>query len=197
MSTTNSAKPSPGDLLKSKLPLKKSIKGPKPLSEKTQFNKQELEACSDGELFAGSDARLPADQLLMLDRIVDIKPHGGVFNKGEIVAEIDITEDNWFFECHFKGEPLMPGSLMLEGMWQTLGFYLGWSGYPGKARALGLGELKLRGEVKPDAGALQYRISIRKIAARQTVLAIANGVILQDGAEIASAKDLRVGLFSI
>ena len=170
---------------------------PQPLSEKTQFSREELEACSIGQLFEGSDARLPADQLLMMDRIVDIKPHGGVFNKGEIVAEIDIKQDNWFFECHFKGEPLMPGSLMLEGMWQTLGFYLGWSGYPGKARALGLGELKLRGEVKPDAGALQYKINIRKIAARQTVLAIAHGAIFQDGIEIASAKDLRVGLFAV
>lgn len=166
-----------------------------PLSHQTQFTRQELEACSLGQLFSRSDARLPADQLLMMDRIVDIKPHAGLFNKGEIRAELDIHPDLWFFEHHFVGDPLMPGSLMLEGLWQTLGFYLGWSGYPGKVRALGVGDLKLKNEVRPDAGSIEYNINIRRIVARQTVLAIAQGSILQDGQEIAIAKDLRVGMF--
>ena len=132
----------------------------------------------------------------MLDRITHINPEGGLFSKGEIIAEYDITEDNWFFPHHFNGDPLMPGSLMLEGLWQTLGFYLGWCGYPGKVRALGLGELKLRGEVRPDAGAMEYHVAIRRIASRQSVLAIGQGTIRQNGEDIVQAKDLRLGMFS-
>ncbi len=166
-----------------------------PLTKQTQFSRAELESCSSGGLFKGSDAKLPADQLLMMDRILDINPHAGLFNKGEIRAEFDINPDLWFFKHHFIGDPLMPGSLMLEGLWQTLGFYLGWSGYPGKVRALGVGDLKLKNEITPDAGSIEYRINIRRIVARQTVLAIAQGSIYQGGQEIASAKDLRAGLF--
>lgn len=166
-----------------------------PLTEQTQFNRAELQACGSGGLFESSDAQLPSGPLLMMDRIVDIKPHAGLFKKGEITAEYDISPELWFFEHHFAGDPLMPGSLMLEGMWQTLGFYLGWSGYPGKVRALGVGDLKLKHEIKPDAGCIQYKINIRRIVARQTVLAIAQGSIYQAGQEIASAQDLRAGLF--
>jgi len=165
------------------------------LTQQTQFNRTELESCGIGGLFPDSDAQLPSGPLLMMDRIVDIKPHAGLFKKGEITAEFDINPDNWFFEHHFADDPLMPGSLMLEGMWQTLGFYLGWSGYPGKVRALGVGDLKLKNEVKPNAGRIQYKINIRRIVARQTVLAIAQGSIYQGEVEIASAKDLRAGLF--
>lgn len=178
--------------LKSKL---KSKDQPKPLSGKTQFTRSELESCGQAGLFATSDAQLPTGPLLMMDRILDIKPHAGLFKKGEITAEFDINTNCWFFEHHFAGDPLMPGSLMLEGMWQTLGFYLGWSGYPGKVRALGVGDLKLKNEVRPDAGKIQYRINIRRIVARQTVLAIAQGSIYQGSIEIATAKDLRAGLF--
>lgn len=166
-----------------------------PLSQQTQFTRQELEACSVGRLFSGHDARLPADKLLMMDRIIDIKPHAGLFKKGEITAQLDIRPELWFFEHHFVGDPLMPGSLMLEGLWQTLGFYLGWSGYPGKVRALGVGDLRLKNEITPDAGCIEYKINIRRIVARQTVLAIAQGSIFQNGQEIATAKDLRVGMF--
>ena len=165
------------------------------LSNKTQFNRAELEACSTGSLFASSGARLPADQLLMMDRILDIKPHAGLFKKGEIKAELDINPELWFFKHHFVGDPLMPGSLMLEGLWQTLGFYLAWSGYPGKVRALGVGDLRLKNEITPDAGSIEYKINIRRIVARQTVLAIAQGSIYQGGREIATAKDLRAGMF--
>ena len=165
------------------------------IPNKTQFNRSELEACSTGDLFSGSDARLPADQLLMMDRIVDIKPHAGLFKKGEIRAEFDINPEVWFFKHHFIGDPLMPGSLMLEGLWQTLGFYLGWSGYSGKVRALGVGDLKLKSEIRPDAGCIEYKINIRRIVARQSVLAIAQGSIYQGGCEVAAAKDLRVGMF--
>ncbi len=166
-----------------------------PLSQRTQFNRSELQSCSTGGLFSSSDAQLPGGPLLMMDRIIDIKPHAGLFKKGEIIAEFDINPECWFFEHHFVGDPLMPGSLMLEGMWQTLGFYLGWCGYPGKVRALGVGDLKLKSEVKPDAGKIQYRINIRRIVARQTVLAIAQGSIYQGEVEVACAKDLRAGLF--
>ena len=102
----------------------------------------------------------------MMSRIVDIKPHAGLFKKGEIIAEFDINPECWFFEHHFIGDPLMPGSLMLEGLWQTLGFYLGWSGYPGKVRALGVGDLRLKNEITPDAGCIEYKINIRRIVAR-------------------------------
>jgi 3-hydroxyacyl-[acyl-carrier protein] dehydratase/trans-2-decenoyl-[acyl-carrier protein] isomerase len=166
-----------------------------PLTTQTQFSRAELESCSYGGLFQGSDAKLPADKLLMMDRILDIKPHAGLFNKGEIRAELDINPDLWFFKHHFIGDPLMPGSLMLEGLWQTLGFYLGWSGYPGKVRALGVGDLRLKNEITPDAGCIEYKINIRRIVARQTVLAIAQGSIYQGGREIATAKDLRAGMF--
>jgi len=165
------------------------------ISNQTQFNRAELEACSTGSLFAASDARLPADKLLMMDRIIDIQAEGGLFNRGEVRAELDINPELWFFKHHFVGDPLMPGSLMLEGLWQTLGFYLGWSGHPGKVRALGVGDLRLKGEVKPDAGCIEYKVDIRRVVARQTVLAIAQGSILQDGREIATAKDLRAGMF--
>lgn len=165
------------------------------ITQQTQFTREELEACSTGSLFSGSDARLPADQLLMMDRIVDINTESGLYNKGEIIAQLDINPDLWFFKHHFVGEPLMPGSLMLEGLWQTLGFYLARCGYPGKVRALGVGDLKLKGEIKPDAGCIEYRISIRRIVARQSVLAIAQGSIFQNGEEVALAKDLRAGMF--
>jgi 3-hydroxyacyl-[acyl-carrier protein] dehydratase/trans-2-decenoyl-[acyl-carrier protein] isomerase len=166
-----------------------------PVSDQTQFSRDELELCGFGELFKSSAAQLPTGPLLMMDRIVDIKPHAGLFNKGEIIAEFEINPECWFFEHHFAGAPLMPGSLMLEGMWQTLGFYLGWSGYPGKVRALGVGDLKLKSEIPPDAGKIQYKINIRRIVARQTILAIAQASIYQGEREIASAKDLRAGLF--
>lgn len=166
-----------------------------PITEKTQFTRDELESCGHGGLFKSSDAQLPTGPLLLLSRIVDIKPHAGLFKKGEVVAEFDINPECWFFEHHFLGDPIMPGSLMLEGMWQTLGFYLGWSGYPGKVRALGVGDLKLKSEIAPDAGCIEYRINIRRIVARQTVLAIAQCSIYQAGREVASAKDLRAGMF--
>lgn len=166
-----------------------------PLTEQTQFNRDELASCGIDGLFKSTDAQLPTGPLLMMDRIVDIKPHEGLFKKGQIIAEYVISPECWFFEHHFLDDPLMPGSLMLEGMWQTLGFYLGWSGYPGKIRALGVGDVRFKNEVCPDAGSIQYKISIRRIVARKTVLAIAHGSIYQGDLEIATAKDLRVGLF--
>jgi 3-hydroxyacyl-[acyl-carrier protein] dehydratase/trans-2-decenoyl-[acyl-carrier protein] isomerase len=166
-----------------------------PLTEQTQFSRDELIACGSAGLFKSSEAQLPTGPLLMMDRIVNINPHAGLFNKGEIIAEYDINPECWFFEHHFVNDPLMPGSLMLEGLWQTLGFYLGWSGYPGKIRALGVGDLRLKNFVSPDACKIQYKINIRRIVVRNTVLAIANGTIYQGGTEIATAKDLRAGLF--
>ncbi len=166
-----------------------------PLTQQVQFSREDLESCGQGGLFKSSEAQLPAGPLLMMSRIVDIKPHAGLFKKGEIIAEFDINPECWFFEHHFIGDPLMPGSLMLEGLWQTLGFYLGWSGYPGKVRALGVGDLRLKNEITPDAGCIEYKINIRRIVARQTVLAIAHGTIYQAGREIATAKDLRAGMF--
>ena len=166
-----------------------------PLTSQVKFSRDDLESCGQGGLFKSSQAQLPTGPLLMMSRIVDIKPHAGLFKKGEIIAEYDINPDCWFFEHHFIGDPLMPGSLMLEGLWQTLGFYLGWSGHSGKVRALGVGDLRLKNEITPNVGRIEYKINIRRIVARQTVLAIAHGTIYQAGREIATAKDLRAGMF--
>lgn len=165
------------------------------ISTQTTFSKEELQACGHGQLFDHVEAKLPTDKMLMMDRITHIQADAGIFAKGEIIAEYDINPDNWFFSCHFVDEPLMPGSLMLEGLWQTLGFYLVWSGYPGKARALGVSDLKLRGEVMPDAGKVEFHIDIKRVLQKHAVIAVAQGKVVQGGKDIVFAKDLRVGLF--
>lgn len=165
------------------------------LQNQTFFSKEDLQACGHGNLSSTIDAKLPIDNMLLMDRVTHIRPHEGIFRKGFITSELDISEDNWFFECHFVDEPLMPGSLMLEGLWQTLGFYLAWSGYPGKARALGVSDLKLRGEVTPETGKIEYHVDIKRILQKQSVIAVAQGKVVQGGKDIVFAKDLRVGLF--
>jgi 3-hydroxyacyl-[acyl-carrier protein] dehydratase/trans-2-decenoyl-[acyl-carrier protein] isomerase len=134
--------------------------------------------------------------MLMLDRIITISNDGGGYGKGVIHAELDITPDLWFFECHFPGDPVMPGCLGLDAMWQLVGFFLGWSGHPGKGRALGVGEVKFTGQVLPTAKTVSYHIDIRRVLAQKLVLGIADGRVEVDGREIYTAKNLRVGLFT-
>jgi 3-hydroxyacyl-[acyl-carrier protein] dehydratase/trans-2-decenoyl-[acyl-carrier protein] isomerase len=162
----------------------------------SSYTKEELIACGHGELFGPGNAQLPVDKMLMLDRIINISSEGGNYGKGLIHAELDISPDLWFFECHFPGDPVMPGCLGLDAMWQLVGFYLGWSGHPGKGRALGVGEVKFTGQVLPTAKTVSYHIDIRRVLAQKLVLGIADGRVEVDGREIYVAKNLRVGLFT-
>ncbi len=162
----------------------------------SSYSYEDLLTCSQGELFGPGNAQLPAPNMLMLDRITHISKTGGAYGKGEIKAELDIKPDLWFFECHFKNDPVMPGCLGLDAMWQLVGFYLGWMGHPGRGRALGVGEVKFTGQVLPTAKTVQYQIDIKRIIARGLVMGIADAVMSIDGREIYTAKNLRVGLFT-
>jgi 3-hydroxyacyl-[acyl-carrier protein] dehydratase/trans-2-decenoyl-[acyl-carrier protein] isomerase len=163
---------------------------------KNAYSKDDLIACGKGQLFGPDNARLPLPNMLMMDRILHISSEGGSHNKGEIIAELDITPDLWFFGCHFESDPVMPGCLGLDAMWQLVGFHLGWLGHPGKGRALGVGEVKFSGQVLPAAKTVRYHINIRRVVARGLVLGIANGSVSVDGRDIYQASDLRVGLFT-
>lgn len=166
------------------------------MTGKSAYTKEELIACGNGELFGEGNAKLPIDNMLMLDRIAHISSEGGEYGKGEIIAELDINPDLWFFDCHFPGDPVMPGCLGLDAMWQLVGFFLGWRGNPGKGRALGSGEVKFTGQVLPTASKVTYRINIKRVIERKLVMGIADGILEVDGREIYTAKDLRVGLFT-
>ena len=159
------------------------------------FDREALLACARGELFGPGNAKLPAPPMLMFDRITEISETGGANGKGVIRAELDITPDLWFFGCHFIGDPVMPGCLGVDAMWQLTGFYLPWLGEPGRGRALGVGEVKFTGQVLPSAKIVQYEIDIRRVLRGKLRLVIADGRTLVDGREIYVAKDLRVGLF--
>lgn len=162
---------------------------------KNSYNRDELLDCGHGRMFGPGNAQLPVDNMLMMDRVVDITADGGEFGKGGIVAELDINPDLWFFQCHFPGDPVMPGCLGLDAMWQLVGFFLGWKGNPGHGRALGVGELKFTGQVLPTAKKVTYKINLKRVIERKLVLGIADGSVWVDGKEIYVAKDLRVGLF--
>jgi 3-hydroxyacyl-[acyl-carrier protein] dehydratase/trans-2-decenoyl-[acyl-carrier protein] isomerase len=149
-----------------------------------------------GRLFGPGNAQLPLPPMLMIDRIVSIEKDAGAYGKGRLVAEFDINPDLWFFQCHFEGDPVMPGCLGLDAMWQLVGFYLGWLGAPGKGRALGVGEVKFAGQVTPAARTLRYEIDFKKVILRKLVLGLADGVTSVDGRPIYTAKDLKVGLFT-
>ncbi len=159
------------------------------------YSREEIVACSNGDLFGEGNAKLPADNMLMVDRITRIHAEEGEYGKGLITAELDIRKDLWFFGCHFHGDPVMPGCLGLDAMWQLTGFFLAWKGNPGRGRALGAGEVKFFGQILPDAKLVSYRIDISRIVERKLKMAIADGKVFVDGREIYSAKDLRVGLF--
>ena len=163
---------------------------------KSSYNKNELIDCSNGELFTKSgDGRLPSDNMLMFDEIVDINDSGGEFNKGSVIANLNINPDLWFFDCHFKEDPVMPGCLGLDAMWQLLGFYLLWSGLPGIGRALGAEKVKFFGQVLPDAKLVRYELDIKRVINRGAVLGLANGKMFVDDRQIYSAEKLKVGLF--
>jgi 3-hydroxyacyl-[acyl-carrier protein] dehydratase/trans-2-decenoyl-[acyl-carrier protein] isomerase len=165
-------------------------------SRQNSYDRDELLKCGHGELFGPGNAQLPVPNMLMMDRITSITEDGGEYGKGQILAELDITPDLWFFECHFPGDPVMPGCLGLDAMWQMVGFHLGWLGNKGRGRALGVGEVKFTGQVLPTAKKVSYYIDIKRVIARKLVLGIADGRVEVDGRTIYTAKDLRVGLFT-
>jgi 3-hydroxyacyl-[acyl-carrier protein] dehydratase/trans-2-decenoyl-[acyl-carrier protein] isomerase len=162
----------------------------------SSYTKEELLACGRGEMFGPGNAQLPAPPMLMFDRITQITSDGGASGKGYVEAELDISDDLWFFACHFIGDPVMPGCLGLDAMWQLVGFFLGWSGAPGKGRALGVGEVKFTGQVTPDVKKVVYKIDLKRVIMRKLVMGIADGVLEADGKAIYETKDLKVGLFT-
>ena len=163
---------------------------------KKSYNREELLECGYGRLFGPGNAQLPVDNMLMLDRIVEINDQGGAYGKGEIIAELDIHPDLWFFNCHFPDDPVMPGCLGLDAMWQLVGFFLGWRGNPGKGRALGAGQVKFSGEILPDSKKVVYQLSLSRVIERKLVMGIADGTVSVDGKPIYFTKALKVGLFT-
>jgi 3-hydroxyacyl-[acyl-carrier protein] dehydratase/trans-2-decenoyl-[acyl-carrier protein] isomerase len=162
---------------------------------KDHYDLEELLACGRGEMFGPGNAQLPVPPMLMFDRISKITEAGGAHGKGYVEAELDINPELWFFQCHFIGDPVMPGCLGLDAMWQLVGFFLGWSGAPGRGRALGVGEVKFTGQVTPKVSKLVYKIDLKRMINRKLVMGIGDGLLEADGKIIYEAKDLRVGLF--
>lgn len=165
------------------------------MTSKNRFDTEDLLACGRGEMFGPGNAQLPLPPMLMFDQITHIGSEGGKYGKGLVEAELKIDPTLWFFQCHFQGDPVMPGCLGLDAMWQLVGFYLGWSGAPGRGRALGVGEVKFSGQVTPEVKSLVYKIDIKRMINRKLIMGIADGLLEADGKPIYEAKDLRVGLF--
>jgi len=164
--------------------------------KKNSYSYDELINCGEGKLFGPGNAKLPLPPMLMFDRITEINDDKGAFKNGLLKAELDIKNDLWFFDCHFKEDPVMPGCLGLDAMWQLVGFYLGWIGKPGKGRALGVGTVKFTGEVLQNIKLVTYEIDMKKIMSPGgTTVGLANGIVLADGKKIYSAESLKVGLF--
>ena len=164
--------------------------------KKESYTNEELLACGRGELFGKENARLPLPPMLMFDRITSITEAGGKYGNGQIIAELDINKDLWFFQCHFESDPVMPGCLGLDALWQLLGFYLGWKGGLGKGRALGSGNVKFAGQVLPTATKIRYFIDLKRVIMRRLVMGIADARMEVDGRAIYKANDLKVGLFT-
>ena len=163
--------------------------------QKNSYNYNELISCGEGKLFGEGNAKLPLPPMLMFDRITEIKKDTGEFKKGFIKAELDIKDNLWFFDCHFKKDPVMPGCLGLDAMWQLVGFFLGWRGNPGRGRALGSGEVKFTGQILPTSKLVTYHIEMKRVIERKLVMGIGDGSVAVDGRVIYTATDLRVGLF--
>ena len=166
------------------------------MKKKSSYSYEELISCGNGKLFGPGNAKLPLPPMLMFDRISEINENTGNFKKGSVKAELDIKDNLWFFECHFKNDPVMPGCLGLDAMWQLVGFYLGWLGNPGKGRALGVNAVKFTGEVLKNVKMATYEIDMKKILVKEnTTVGLANGILKADGNKIYSAENLKVGLF--
>lgn len=161
----------------------------------SSFDYEALLTCGRGELFGPGNAQLPAPPMLMFDRITHIADEGGEHGKGQVIAELDVKPDLWFFGCHFIGDPVMPGCLGLDALWQLTGFFLGWSGMPGRGRALGVGEVKFSAMVTPDAKLVRYTVDVKRVIDRKLKMGVADGTMTVDGELAYAVKDMRVGLF--
>ena len=164
-------------------------------NRKNSYNRKELELCGTGDLFGPDTGKLPTGNMLMFDRIIEINQDGGLHGKGYIKAELDIHPDLWFFACHFVDDPVMPGCLGLDALWQLCGFFLSWIGCKGKGRALGSGQVKFTGQVLPTAKKVTYTLNMKRVINRRLSMVIADGTVEVDGRTIYTADDLRVGLF--
>jgi len=162
---------------------------------KSSYDYEDLLACGRGELFGPGNAQLPLPPMLMFDRITEISKDGGAQSLGKVVAEFDIKPDLWFFGCHFQGDPVMPGCLGLDALWQMTGFFLGWLGEPGRGRALGVGEVKLSGMVTPAVRKVTYEVEVTRLILRKLKMAVANGIMRADGETVYQVTDMKVGLF--
>jgi 3-hydroxyacyl-[acyl-carrier protein] dehydratase/trans-2-decenoyl-[acyl-carrier protein] isomerase len=176
------------------LKIEVSVRTMETIEKKSSFSYEDLIECGHSRLFGPGNAQLPLPPMLMFDRVTRINEDGGDHGKGEMVAEQDIKPDMWFFKCHFEGNPVMPGCLGLDALWQMVGFYLGWTGAKGAGFALGVGEVKFRGKIIPTTKLVEYHVKFKRVVNRRLVLGIADGIVKADGEEIFSAKDLRVGL---
>ena len=165
------------------------------LVQQSKYEKEELLACGHGQMFGPGNAQLPLPNMLMFDRIIHIDDDGGEFGKGLVVAELDINPELWFFHCHFEGDPVMPGCLGVDALWQLVGFSLGWRGGLGHGRALGSGDIKFSGQITPECKKVTYRIDFKRVIMRKLVMGIADGVVTADDNQVYHCKDLRVGLF--
>ena len=165
------------------------------MEQKNNYNLEDLISCAKGEMFGEGNPQLPMPPMLMFDRITNISEDGGDNGKGMVIAELEIKPDLWFFDCHFVNDPVMPGCLGLDAMWQLLGFYLGWLGLEGKGRALSVGGVKFSGMVLPTIKKLEYQITLKRVLTSKLILGIGDGLLLADGEIIYKAEDLRVGLF--
>ncbi len=162
---------------------------------KSSYSYDDIISCGEGKLFGPGNAQLPLPPMLMFHRITNVSTEGGAYGKGVIEAEFDITPDLWFFECHFKGDPVMPGCLGLDAVWQLLGFYLGWTGASGSGRALGLGELKLSEQIQPTSKLVRYVVDIKRVMNGKLVLGIGDGTVYVDGEVACKVSGMKVGLF--
>lgn len=166
------------------------------MTTQSSYSYEDLLSCGRGELFGAGNAQLPLPPMLMFDSITNISADGGNYGKGIVEAQLEVKKDLWFFDCHFQGDPVMPGCLGLDALWQMVGFYLGWTGAPGRGRALGVGQVKFTDQVTPDKSLVEYRVDIKRVMSRQITLGIADGMMKVDGNIAYEASDLKVTLFT-